>query len=202
MTTFGVVVAAGEGERFGSSKAEALLAGRPLWQWARDALADGGVDGVVVVGGVPGGIPGGQRRRDSVLAGLRALPGGVEHVLVHDAARPLAGAGLVRSVMSRLVVGDVDGVVPGVPIGDTIKRVDGERVVETVPRVGLVVVQTPQGFVLDTLVAAHEASPDDATDDAELVERAGGTVVVVEGEVTNLKVTYPQDLAHAERLMR
>jgi 2-C-methyl-D-erythritol 4-phosphate cytidylyltransferase len=200
MTVAGVVVAAGRGERFGGNKAATLLGGRPLWEWARDALVSAGIDPVVIVGDIPGGIPGGARRRDSVRLGLDALPDGTEHVLVHDAARPLASVRLVEAVVGRLLAGDVDGVVPGVGVRDTLKRIDNGRVVDTISRHGVVAAQTPQGFVLDVLVRAHEASAEDATDDAELVERAGGTVAVIEGEETNLKVTYPADLELAEEM--
>jgi 2-C-methyl-D-erythritol 4-phosphate cytidylyltransferase len=197
---YGIVVAAGRGERFGGPKAGLLLQGLPLWQWAVAALEGAEVSGVIVVGAVPGGVPGGTRRRDSVAAGLAALPADATHVLVHDAARPLATTALARAVVTRLAVGDVDGVVPAVPVGDTIKRVEGERVVETVLRTGLVAVQTPQGFRLEALRSAHGADDADATDDAQLVERAGGSVVYVPGEGSNLKITYPEDLAVAEAL--
>jgi len=198
----GIVVAAGSGDRFGRPKAQVLLHGRQLWQWARDALVSGGVSEVVGVGPVPGGIPGGARRRDSVAAGLAALGDDPSHVLVHDAARPLASPALVRRVIDRLARGDVEGVVPALPIRDTVKRVKGELVAETVDRSGLVVVQTPQGFDADTLRAAHGAGDDDAPDDALLVERSGGRVVTVPGEEANLKITYPADLALAEALAR
>jgi 2-C-methyl-D-erythritol 4-phosphate cytidylyltransferase/2-C-methyl-D-erythritol 2,4-cyclodiphosphate synthase len=174
----------------------------PLWKRAVDALVVGGARTVVVVGDVPGGIPGGLRRRDSVGAGLAALPAGATHVLIHDAARPMATASLVRAVVERLAAGDVDGVIPGLPVGDTLKRVDGERVVTTVSRQGVIAVQTPQGFVIEALRAAHAADHDEATDDAQLVERNGGSVVYVPGESTNLKITYPEDLAVAEAWLR
>jgi 2-C-methyl-D-erythritol 4-phosphate cytidylyltransferase len=198
----GIVVAAGRGERFGGPKATVLLGGVPLWKRAVDALVVGGARTVVVVGEVPGGIPGGLWRRDSVAAGLAALPAGATHVLIHDAARPLATVPLVRAVVERLAAGDVDGVIPGLPVGDTLKRVDGERVVTTVSRQGVIAVQTPQGFVIEALRAAHAADHDEATDDAQLVERNGGSVVYVPGESTNLKITYPEDLAVAEAWLR
>ncbi|HEY5578993.1 MAG TPA: 2-C-methyl-D-erythritol 4-phosphate cytidylyltransferase, partial [Acidimicrobiia bacterium] len=160
-----------------------------------------GCDRVVVVGPVPGGLPGGPRRRDSVAAGLAALGSQVEWVLVHDAARPLASSELVSRVLARLVRGDCDGVVPVVPVRDTIKEVEAGMVVRTVDRQRLVVVQTPQGFPLGMLRKAHAATDDDVSDDAVLVERAGGSVVVVEGEALNLKVTHPEDLALAEGLV-
>ena len=201
MSFWGIVVAAGAGRRFGRAKHEQLLGGRPLWQWARDSLREAGADGVTVVGPVPGGIPGGERRRDSVAAGLEEVPESARLVLVHDAARPLATAGLARRVVDRLGRGDVDAVVPALPVRSTLKRVDGEVVVESVARDGLVAVQTPQGFKTAVLHQAHAADDADATDDATLVERLGGTVATVPGEPANLKVTYPDDLATLEALI-
>lgn len=202
MNLYGIVVAAGRGERFGGPKAVVLLGGVPLWVRAVTSLREAGAGTVIVVGDVPGGIPGGERRRDSVVAGLAALGGDATHVLVHDAARPLASASLGRAVVARLETGGVDGVVPGIPIADTLKRVEGDRVVTTVSRVGLIAVQTPQGFVVDALRAAHRADDEDATDDAQLVERNGGTVVFVPGESSNLKITRPEDLFVAEAWLR
>ncbi|MFH1330961.1 MAG: 2-C-methyl-D-erythritol 4-phosphate cytidylyltransferase [Actinomycetota bacterium] len=198
MTVHAILLAAGRGERFGGPKHAALLRGRPLWEWAEEALRLGGVGGVVVVGDLPGGIPGGARRRDSVRAGLDALPAAASHVLVHDAARPLASPDLVRRVIDRLLIGGVDAVVPVVTVRDTLKRVGDGWVVETVERHGLAGAQTPQGFMVAVLRAAHEAGDDDAGDDALLVERLGGSVACIEGEVANFKVTYPGDLALAE----
>lgn len=200
MNLHGVVVGAGSGRRFGAAKATTLLGGRPLWEWARDALVAGGVPSVVVVG--PGGIAGGARRRDSVRAGLDALPAGATHVVVHDAARPLATAALTRLVVARLAVGDVAGVVPVIALRDTVKRVGGELVEATIDRSDLVAVQTPQAFLLEALVAAHDAGDEDASDDAAMVERIGQRVAVVLGEASNLKITYPEDLAVAEALLR
>ncbi len=194
MNVWGVVVAAGAGTRFGVPKHVLTLAGRPLWEWARTALLDGGVADVVVVGPVEGGIPGGRRRRDSVAAGLATVPAEVSHVVVHDAARPLAGPALVRRVLERLSAGDVAAVVPGLPVRDTLKQFAGEEILRTIDRSDVISVQTPQGFVAAELRAAHAAYPGDVSDDAVLVERRGGRVVWVEGEPANLKVTYPDDL--------
>jgi 2-C-methyl-D-erythritol 4-phosphate cytidylyltransferase len=199
---YGVVVAAGRGERFGSPKAAVPLGGVPLWQRASDMLEAAGALRVIVVGDVPGGIPGGARRRDSVACGLAALPDDATHVLIHDAARPLASVALGMSVAARLAEGDADAVVPAIPVGDTLKRVEGDRVIATVPRDGLAAVQTPQGFVLAALRSAHARDTDDATDDAQLIERNGGTVVCVPGESHNFKITFPGDLAVAEALLR
>jgi len=198
----GIVVAAGRGTRFGGPKHIADLAGEPLWRRARDSLLAGGCEYPVGVADLPGAVPGGERRRDSVAAGLRALPGDVEFVLVHDAARALAGPGLAKAVIARLRVGDCDAVVPVVPVRDTIKQVDGVAVTATVDRTDLVLVQTPQGFRAAVLRAAHAAGSEDASDDAVLVERAGGRVVTVPGEITNFKITYPDDLRLAEALFR
>ncbi|MFQ5947881.1 MAG: 2-C-methyl-D-erythritol 4-phosphate cytidylyltransferase [Acidimicrobiia bacterium] len=202
MSTYGIVVAAGRGRRFGGSKHDALLGGTPLWRHAADALLEGGVDQVITVGPVPGGIPGGERRRDSVLAGLEAVPAEVEHVLVHDAARPLASASLVVRVLERLRSGDAVAVVPVLPVPDALKRLDGDWVEATVDRSTLAVAQTPQGFVASMLREAHAAYPDDVPDDAALVERLGGKVAAVPGEPSNIKVTYPADLVLAGALLQ
>lgn len=200
MTTFGIVVAAGTGTRFGRPKANLDLRGVPLWQRAVACLREGGCETVVVVGDVPDGIPGGERRRDSVAAGLAAAPSNATHVLVHDAARPLATPSLAAAVIDRLRSGDVAAVVPVIPIRDTIKRTEGDQVIETVDRSHLVIAQTPQGFRIDTLRAA-QAVDGDASDEAFLVELAGFAVATVPGEVQNLKITYPGDLALAEALL-
>jgi 2-C-methyl-D-erythritol 4-phosphate cytidylyltransferase/2-C-methyl-D-erythritol 2,4-cyclodiphosphate synthase len=203
VTVHGIVVAAGSGERFGGPKATALLNGKPLWEWARDALVQGGVDSVVVVGPVADGIAGGERRRDSVAAGLAATPNDASLILVHDAARPLASSDLVARVIDRLREGDCDGAVPAVPVRDALKKVDDGWVVETLERKGVVAVQTPQGFLASALRNAHASGGDeDAVDDAVLVERSGGRVAVVDGELANLKITYPSDLGRCRALLR
>lgn len=200
MIVWGILVAAGSGSRFGGPKHTVMLAGKPLWQWARDALIEGGAQGVVVVGDVEGGIEGGPRRQDSVAEGLAHLPPEVTHVLVHDAARPLASPALVERVVSALAAG-ADAVVPAIPVRDTIKRVAEGRVVETVDRTDLVAVQTPQGFTAAALRRAHDSVAVDVTDDASMAEIAGSTVVTVPGEPGNIKVTYPEDLTHAAALL-
>ena len=159
-----------------------------------------GVTRIVVVGDFEGAVPGGERRRDSVAAGLAEIPDPDGLVLVHDTARPLVTTDLIVRVLDRLREGDVAGVVPVVPVRDTIKRVIDGLVVETVDRTDLAAVQTPQGFDPATLRAAHAASDGDATDDASMVEAIGGSVAVVDGDVANLKVTYPDDLALVEAL--
>lgn len=200
MRVWAIVVAAGSGDRFGGPKQYELLAGRRVVDWSVDACR-AACDGVVLV--VPPDrvadpeaadvvVAGGASRADSVRAGLAAVPDEADVIVVHDAARPRASAALFAAVIDA-VRGGADGAVPALPVTDTVKRVAGDRVVETVDRADLVAVQTPQGFRAETLRKAH-ASGADATDDAALVEQAGGRVVVVPGEPGNGKITHPSDL--------
>jgi 2-C-methyl-D-erythritol 4-phosphate cytidylyltransferase len=199
--TAAVVVAAGRGTRYGAPKHRLLLGGVELWQRSVDTLTSAGVADIVVVGDVPGGVSGGERRRDSVAKGLAEIDD-VPWVLIHDAARPLVTVDVVHRVIERLTRGDVDGVVPAVSIPDTVKRVRDGMVTDTVDRRDLVTVQTPQGFRLEALRAAHRVFPGmDATDDAGLVEANGGRVATVDGDVDNFKVTFPNDLERAERIV-
>lgn len=203
-----IVVAAGSGSRFGRAKQYERLGDRRVLDWALEA-ARAVSEGVVLVvppdsagrreAGVEAVVPGGSTRSESVRAGLAAVPGEADVVLVHDAARPLASIGLFEAVLAALAAG-ADAAIPGVPVANTVKRVKGKKVVGTVDRADLVEVQTPQGFRAAALRAAHAGEPD-ATDDAALVEAAGGTVVVVPGEPSNLKLTHPHDLAVARVLL-
>ena len=195
-----IVVAAGRGDRFGAPKQFLELAGTRLVDRAVDACVDA-CDAVVVVlpadvawDGRPvhAAVAGGATRSDSVRAGLAALPATVDVVVVHDAARPLASRALFDAVIDAVRSG-ADAAVPALPVPDTLKRVDGTRVTETVPRDDLVAVQTPQAFRVDALRVAH-ATDASATDDAALVEQRGGCVVVVPGDVANFKITSPRDL--------
>jgi 2-C-methyl-D-erythritol 4-phosphate cytidylyltransferase len=203
----GIVVAAGEGARFGVPKQFEAVAGIRLVDRAVEAV-ELACDELVVV--LPGGVswdgkpvtasvPGGSTRSASVRAGLDAIAGSATVVVVHDAARPLAPPSLFDAVISAVRAG-ADAAVPGLPISDTVKRVDDDRVVETISRDGLVAVQTPQAFRVDALRAAHAAAGD-ATDDAALVEAGGGRVVVVPGDSRNLKITTPADLVVAAALL-
>lgn len=145
-------------------------------------------------------IPGGAERTDSVAAGLAALSPDVDIVLVHDAARALAPPSLFDAVAAAVAAG-ADGVVPGLPVSDTVKQVDPSgRVVATPDRSTLRAVQTPQGFRRAALEEAH-ARGGDATDDAVLIERAGGTVQVIDGDPLAMKITLPADIEIAERLL-
>jgi len=203
-----IVVAAGEGRRFGQPKQFASLGGRPVIEWSLEASRSV-ANGVVAVvpesflgssrmgTGADRVIAGGPTRASSVRLGLAAVPPEADVVVVHDAARPLATRELFRAVVDAVVAG-ADGAIPGVPVVDTVKRVRSGRVVETLDRSELVAVQTPQAFRAGLLRRAHEGEPD-ATDDAALVEALGSSIVVVQGEYHNLKLTSPDDLATAER---
>lgn len=146
-------------------------------------------------------VAGGETRQGSVAAGLAALADGVEVVLVHDAARALAPSALIDRVASAVLAGGTDGVIPALPVVDTVKRVDGERVVGGVDRSDLVHVQTPQGFPRAELVAAYAAATDDHTDDAALYAAAGHGVVTVPGEPRAFKITTAWDLGRAARML-
>jgi 2-C-methyl-D-erythritol 4-phosphate cytidylyltransferase len=207
MSVWVVVVAAGSGARFGAPKQLARLGHRRVVDHAV-STAQSVADGVVLVRppdadwSVPGvtAVPGGATRSASVRAGLGAVPADAEIVVVHDAARPLASAELYGRVIAAVRAG-ADGAVPGVPVADTVKRVDASGVVlGTLPRDELVAVQTPQAFRAATLRAAHASAPE-GTDDAAVVEAAGGRVIVVPGAAENFKITAPGDLERAEAVL-
>jgi 2-C-methyl-D-erythritol 4-phosphate cytidylyltransferase len=202
-----IVVAGGSGSRFGAPKQFAELAGSRVVDRSVHVAADA-CDNVVVVlpedrawdgPSVAAVVAGGVTRSDSVRAGLLAVPFDTEVVVVHDAARPLASPALFRAVVDAVRAG-ADGALPAVPVADTVKRIDGHRVIETVDRRDLVLAQTPQAFLAPVLRAAHEAGGD-ASDDAALVELHGGKLVVVPGDPANLKITTPTDLAAAAALL-
>jgi 2-C-methyl-D-erythritol 4-phosphate cytidylyltransferase len=197
-----IVVAAGSGERFGGPKQFELLGERTVVDHAA-AVAREVADGVVIV--VPGDrvaapdeVAGGATRSESVRLGLAAVPPEADVIVVHDGARPFASAALYRAVIAAVQAG-ADGAVPGIDVSDTIKVVDDARTVVSTPdRATLVAVQTPQAFRGTILRAAHAGSAE-GTDDAALVEHAGGRIVVVPGEADNRKVTVAADLSWARR---
>ena len=224
MSAWGIVAAAGRGERLedagGVPKAMLPVAGTEMFLRALELFdAADGIDGSVLV------IPplwndhvlervlgrfkrpveitnGGATRGASVRAALGLLGDDVDAVVVHDAARPLATPDLVARALDGLA--GADGAVCAVPLADTLKRADAGRVTETVEREGLWRVQTPQAFRLEALRRAHDEALRDGfegTDDAALVERAGGSVVVVPGDERNINVTTRADLAVAEALL-
>jgi 2-C-methyl-D-erythritol 4-phosphate cytidylyltransferase len=203
VTVAAVVVAGGRGVRFGGPKQFSVLGDETVA--ARSVRVSRSVaDFVVLVvpdeydgpgEGADAVVPGGDTRAASVRAGLKALPD-CDVVVVHDAARPLASRRLFNAVVDAVTAG-ADAAIPGLRVTDTIKRIanrDGQSiVVGTIDRSELVTVQTPQAFRRDVLERAHHTLSD-ATDDAALVEAMGGVVVIVSGEVSNLKITDPSDL--------
>jgi 2-C-methyl-D-erythritol 4-phosphate cytidylyltransferase len=214
--TVALIVAAGSGDRLGAARPKALveLAGRPLVQWSIDALAQvEGVERIVVA--LPAGTPppagvtavdGGAVRSDSVRRALAASGDG-DPVLVHDAARPMLTAELARAVLAALA-GDfaAAAAIAATPVTDTVKRADAEtrEVSETLDRNELWAVQTPQVFRRAALQRALDVPPEllaQATDDAWLVERDGGKVIVVPSSEENFKVTTPLDLELAALLL-
>ncbi len=228
--TSALLVAAGKGERLGSTLPKALvpLAGRPLLEWSIDALRAAGVGEIVVAlppaglpdaaafaaAGLPGGfalpegciaVPGGAERSHSARAALAASGG--DPVLIHDAARPLLTPSLVQAAVDALEAEpELAAAIVAAPVTDTVKRsADGVHVDETLVRSELWAVQTPQVFRREWLERAL-ALPDDvlasATDDASIVESLGGTVGLVPATGPNMKVTTPHDLMVAELLLR
>jgi 2-C-methyl-D-erythritol 4-phosphate cytidylyltransferase/2-C-methyl-D-erythritol 2,4-cyclodiphosphate synthase len=217
MRCVALILAAGRGERLGTAtpKQFMALAGQPLLRHAALAfLRHPGIASVHVVGdpslcaaalsGLPVAaiIAGGTTRQASALAGLEALAATApDAVLIHDAARPCVTAAVIDAVLAALEAG-AEGAVPAVAVTDTLKRNDGGFVGATVPREGLVRVQTPQGFRFAALLAAHRASAGAAlTDDAAVAEAAGMAVRLVAGAEENIKVTVPGDLARAEAIL-
>lgn len=145
---------------------------------------------------------GGAERQDSVYNGLKFLPGGTRIVAVHDGARPLITPEIVERSIAKLE--DWDGLVVGVPAKDTLKQVEGERIIETLPRQQIWYIQTPQVFVANLLVQAYEKAEQDnyrGTDDAVLMERLGYSIRIVEGSYENIKITTLEDLAAAEAIL-
>ena len=220
MSATAVVVAAGAGTRLGGSGPKGLvpLGGVPLFVHSvRTLLACPGVDEVVVVIGEKEldrarqaateadlvdarWCAGGRTRTESVAAGLAACSAETGIIAVHDAARPLVSMELVERALGHLHA-PWDAVAPALPVVDTLKAADGDRVLRTVARDGLYAVQTPQVFTRSLLQSLHGAAVHGVTDDLTLVERTGGNVRLVPGERRNFKVTYPEDLRLAEALL-
>jgi 2-C-methyl-D-erythritol 4-phosphate cytidylyltransferase/2-C-methyl-D-erythritol 2,4-cyclodiphosphate synthase len=219
--TAAVVVAAGRGERLGAPEKVLLpLASRPMLAWSLLALErTKAIGSVVIVAGshtqeaigglvqdegfakVQAIVAGGERRQDSVAAGLAALTTGIEIVVIHDGARPLAEPDLFdRCVRSAAANG---AAIAATPVADTLKRVDAGIITATVDRAGLWAAQTPQAFRLEALLRALATNPGETvTDEARLCEIAGVPVAVVPASPANLKVTHPEDIAVADALLR
>jgi 2-C-methyl-D-erythritol 4-phosphate cytidylyltransferase len=214
LSVWAVLAAAGRGERLGSDrpKAFARLGGRPLLAESLERLEGSDwIDFIVIAappeweepaillaeelgaGKVSSVVTGGASRSESVREALAEVADDAAVVLVHDAARPLVPEDVIERVLAPLSEG-WDGVVPGLPLSDTVKRVEGDRVVETLPRGALVAVQTPQAFLASVLREALGGNVSGASDCASLVEAQGGRVKVVEGDSRLLKVTSRDDL--------
>jgi 2-C-methyl-D-erythritol 4-phosphate cytidylyltransferase/2-C-methyl-D-erythritol 2,4-cyclodiphosphate synthase len=212
-----VIVAAGSGQRAGPGGAKQwrTLSGKPVARWSLEALLAAGARHVVVV--IPPGdepvaqsafagltgwssVPGGATRDRSVMAGLAALGADDEEiVLVHDAARPLLTSAHLHDLLAAMV--GADGALPALPVADTLKgREMASGAIQTVDRAALWRAQTPQAFRYGVLRDAYAAWPSDEvpTDDAAVVERAGGRVTLIPGDARLLKLTYPEDFAMAE----
>ena len=222
MTTAVIIVAAGSGTRLGSPLPKAFVsgAGKPMLQHALAGLAGWArVDAIVLV--VPEGyeapagaiaralagdlpsvlvVAGGETRGDSVQAGLSALPPETTHVLIHDAARPLMPSEVFDRVLDALEAG-ARGVIPHIPVVDTLVTVTSSSTQGGVDRDELGAVQTPQGFDVESLKKAYAATAEEFTDDAAVLRSAGHDVVGVPGHPRGFKITYPDDVARAQSLL-
>jgi 2-C-methyl-D-erythritol 4-phosphate cytidylyltransferase/2-C-methyl-D-erythritol 2,4-cyclodiphosphate synthase len=210
-----IIVAAGRGTRAGGGLAKQwrMLAGKPVVQHAVDAFRAAAVSPIVVVIAAEDVarsrdlaaadlrlVTGGETRDASVRAGLAALAGtGVAKVLIHDGARPRVAPSLIARLVDALDT--AVAAAPALAVTDALWRVEGGRVVAPHPRAGLWRAQTPQAFRLDAIVDAHAAHPGGAADDVEVALAAGLEVAVIDGDEENLKITWPGDIARAERMI-
>jgi 2-C-methyl-D-erythritol 4-phosphate cytidylyltransferase len=212
-----VIAAAGSGQRLGAGgpKAFVELGGRPMLDWSLDAFHAANSVNEIVVAAPPGdeaaiaeravsAVAGGEHRSESVANALELCGG--EIVVVHDAARPLVTPALIDAVVCELATQqEAAAVIAGAPVTDTIKQVgDEDQVERTLDRSGLWAVQTPQAFRAEALrqALADPGALADATDDAMLVERRGGRILIHSAPPENIKVTTPFDLRVAELLLR
>lgn len=213
-----IIVAAGEGKRFGSAKQFALLKGKPILDRTLETFEEHmKVTEIILVvredwlrekylnryKKLAAVVRGGEKRQDSVMAGFNQLqPDQTDIVLVHDGIRPLVGKDLISRVIEAAE--QKGAAIPALSLEDTIKRVEEERVVKTLDRLTLFKVQTPQGFFYTTLERALRKAKEDSfygTDEASLVERIGEKVYIVEGDTQNIKITSPEDIHIAEALL-
>ena len=213
MTTAVIIVAAGRGSRAGGAEPKQwqALAGQSVL--ARSVAAFAGIGRILLVlhpeemvrglelfGGSVTLIAGGATRSASVRNALEALQGaGITQVLIHDGARPLVPRDVIAAVLAAL--GHAQAAAPALPVTDALWRGAGGRVQRAEPREGLWRAQTPQGFAYDAILAAHRAFPEGAADDVEIALRAGLAVDIVPGAEDNLKITWPEDFARAERIL-
>lgn len=213
-----IIVAAGEGRRFGFSKQFALLGGKPVLDRCLEMFeAHKKVEAIVLVlkdvslkteylkryRKIVAVAQGGKRRQDSVFSGFRQIdPEKAEIVLVHDGVRSLVSEDLIDRVIEA--AREAGAAVPAIPVEDTIKLVEGDEVSRTLDREKLFRVQTPQAFSYGILKAALDKAKEEnfyGTDEASLAERIGKKVVVVQGDHKNIKITTPEDLKIAEAFL-
>lgn len=221
MTVWAVLAAAGSGERLGADRPKAFvrLGDQPLLGESLARLDQSDWIDAIVVAAPPGWeepaillaeelgcgkvsscVTGGATRTESVRLALAEVPAEAAVVLVHDAARPFLDDTVIERVVTALNEG-WDGIVPAVAVPDTVKRVDGDRVVETIDRDELRLAQTPQAFPSEVLRRAFEGYVGGASDCASLVEARGGRVKVVPGDLRLLKITDARDLEQASALL-
>jgi 2-C-methyl-D-erythritol 4-phosphate cytidylyltransferase/2-C-methyl-D-erythritol 2,4-cyclodiphosphate synthase len=216
-----VVVAAGSGARAGGDKQWRALGGKPVVRWSVEALLSAGADEVVVVvaadalqqaetalSGASGwrAVTGGDTRAASVQAGLAALRCQPDQpVLIHDAARPLLSAAAIHRLLEAFVASKADGFVLALPVADSLRRGDADGLMtDTVERAGLWAMQTPQAFLRRTIETAYAAwtDPEAPTDETVVVRAAGGRIRMIPGDSRLMKLTWPEDFAMAEALIR
>lgn len=219
-----VVPSAGLGKRFGPDKNKPfyLLLDKPLIVWSLEVFQEiSEIKEVIPVlkeadmetgaeiferynlSKIRRIAPGGKERQDSVYNGLRLVKGKADIVLIHDGARPLVDAGLVRRALNN--ISGFEGVVVGVPVKDTIKELNGNLIKKTLKREAIWAVQTPQVFLYDSIMKAYYKAMEEkfySTDDSALLERNGGGVKMIEGSYSNIKITTPEDILIAELLLR
>ncbi|MDP2232872.1 MAG: 2-C-methyl-D-erythritol 4-phosphate cytidylyltransferase [Actinomycetota bacterium] len=226
-TVAALIAAGGTGERFGndSGKQLALVAGRPVLAHVVSAFTEAESVGIIVLVGHPERlaeyesavasscgstpllmVPGGETRQESVAAGLAAIAESWPFIAVHDGARPLVTTELIDRMALELAEDDeLDGLIVGHPAYDTLKQVDNDRITGSLDRDRCWMVQTPQVFRAPALRSAHAAATNvgsSATDDATLIEAAGGTLRVFRGPRDNIKITVAEDLMIAEAVLR
>jgi 2-C-methyl-D-erythritol 4-phosphate cytidylyltransferase len=204
-----ILLAGGEGSRLGTKKQYIPLGGKPLYMHSLEKVLDLFEEVILVLPEedlqkvkVPSKVKkvaGGKERQDSVLEGILEAEGDI--VIIHDCARPFASRELFLKVSE---LGDFEGKICALPVRDTLKQVSEGMVIKTIDRTGLWHSQTPQAFLRKVLLECHFRARSEgffATDDAMLLERYGYRVGVVMGEPTNIKITYPEDIALAQRLL-
>ncbi len=213
-----IIVAAGEGQRFGSNKQAALLKGKPVLMWALEAFQQNSLVSEIIlvlrdrteadlfrreIPKISRVVKGGQERQDSVISGFRAVDSSdLQIVLVHDGARPLVDKGLIDRVIQA--ADKFGAAVPAVPVEDTVKRSGGRWVIQTEDRSVLYRTQTPQGFHYEILKRALNWGEEQklrGTDEAFLVEKMGTPVLLVPGNPRNIKITTPLDMIVAEAIL-